>query len=157
MHYNVNMEHNKIYSTRELFRKAFNEEFHFTNIIGFNRDKLIVPAKKHRTSDISNDLISKLYNDFSLCDDNGNALPLSIPLDEHINTMCKMMYVINRDEAYEIGYECSCAVVFTLYSVCKHTFRLANDRNELDLHPDLDFRSLGRQAKRGMPKRKIQV
>ena len=40
-----------------------------------------------------------------------------------------------------------------MYSICKHTVRLAYDRNELDLHPDLDFRAFGRQAKRGMCKK----
>ena len=63
------------------------------------------------------------------------------------------MYLINRDYGFEIGYNCSCPV-FALYSICKHTIRLAHDRNELDLHPDLDFRSLGRQAKRGRSKKK---
>ena len=56
------------------------------------------------------------------------------------------MCVINRDEGHETGYECSC-LVRTLHSMCKHTIRLAHDRNELDLHPHLCFRSLGRQEK----------
>ena len=59
----------------------------------------------------------------------------------------KMMYLINRDERFEIGYDCSCPV-FTLYSICKHTIRLDHDRNELNFHPDLDLRSLGCQAKK---------
>ena len=88
--------------------------------------------------------LSVTYNDFRICDDNGDALPL--PLVERIGR-CKMMRMINRDEACEIGYEWSCPML-TLHSTCKYTIRLSHDRNELDLHPDLDFRSLGRQAKR---------
>ena len=87
-----------------------------------------------------------------MCDDNGDALPLPILLNGHARR-CKMTHVINRDEAHGIGHECSCSV-FTLNSTYKHTYCLAHDMNELDLHPDLDFRSLGRQEKRGRPKKK---
>ena len=63
-----------------------------------------------------------------------------------------MTYLIKRDEGFEIGYQCTCPV-FTLYSICKHTIRLAFNRNELDLHPDLDYKSLGRQTKREISKK----
>ena len=64
-----------------------------------------------------------------------------------------MMCLINRNKGFEIGYDCSCPA-FTLCPTCKHTIRLAHNRNGLDLHPDLDVRSLGCQAKRECEKYK---
>ena len=86
---------------RELCRKAFDEEFHFTNIIEFNSDKVIVLAKKHRASDINDDLTTKLHKRFGMGDDDGDVLSLRIPLDEHIKR-CKMVCLSDRDEGFEI-------------------------------------------------------
>ena len=44
IHYDADVEHDKNACTRKLCRKAFNEEFHFTNIIGLNCDKLTILA-----------------------------------------------------------------------------------------------------------------
>ena len=60
MHYDVDMESNKKH-TRELYRKAFNEEYYITEVPGSDGEELIVPAKKCRNSDISEDLMIKLY------------------------------------------------------------------------------------------------
>ena len=99
MHCDVDMEVNKKSWTRELHRKELNEEFYFAVIIGFNGDKLIAQAKKCRTSDISNDSITNLCNDFGMCDDNGDALPLPIPLDENIRK-CKMISAASGISVY---------------------------------------------------------
>ena len=139
---------------RELHKKAFNIEYYFTEVPSSDGEELIVPAKKYRNSDISEDLIIKLYYRWDMCDDNGDALTSDLPFDEYLSR-CQMTYLIKRDEGFEIGYQCTCPV-FTLYSICKHTIRLAFNRNGLDLHLDLDCRSLGRKAKRGIQKRKDQ-
>ena len=152
MHYDVDVEANKNIFTRELYSKRFNEECYFTEVPGSDGEELIVPAKKYRNSDISEDLIIKLYYHWDMCDDNGDELTSDLPFDAYLSR-CQMTYLIKRDEGFEIGYQCTCPV-FTLYSICKHTIRLAFNQNELDLHPDLDCRSLGRQAKRGIPKKK---
>ena len=96
--------------------------------------------------------MKKLHHGFNMCDDNGDTLASPLPLDAHLRR-CQMMHLITRDEGFEIGYDCSCPAL-TLCYMRKHNIRLAHDRNELDLHPDLDVRSLGRQAKRERPKKK---
>ena len=96
--------------------------------------------------------ILEMYDEYHMKDVNENFILTSMTFDEFLRR-CKLCYQITRDECEEIGYNCTCPV-FTLYAICKHTVRLAHDRNELDLHPDLDFRVLGCQEKRGRPKKK---
>ena len=59
MHCDADVDHDKKAWKRELHVKALDEEFHFTDIPGSDSDSLIVPAKKHTNSDISDDLIKK--------------------------------------------------------------------------------------------------
>ena len=54
--------------------------------------------------------------------------------------------MINYDEQFEIGHDCSCPVI-TLYSARKHTTLLDCDRSEIDLHLYSNFRSFGHQEK----------
>ena len=93
--------------------------------------------------------VTKISKLFKLKSD---TLPSPIALDEH-TTWFKMTSAINRVEAREIGYDWSYPAL-TLCSTWKHTIRLAQERNELDFYPDLDFRSLGRQGKSENQKRK---
>ena len=44
-HHHVDMEANDEKWIREPYRKELNEEFHFTDILGSDGDRLIVPAK----------------------------------------------------------------------------------------------------------------
>ena len=60
MRYDVEVEASKKALARELCRKVFNEEHYFTEVSGSDGEELIVPAKKYRNSDISDDLIIKL-------------------------------------------------------------------------------------------------
>ena len=50
MYYDADMEHNRKVWTRDIYRKALNEEFNFTEILGTNGDEVVVPAKKIQDS-----------------------------------------------------------------------------------------------------------
>ena len=88
--------------TRELHRKALNEEFHFTEVPSSDGEELIVPAKKHRNSGISEDLTMKLYYRWGARDGNGDELTSDLPLDACLSR-CQMTCLIKRDEVFEIG------------------------------------------------------
>ena len=66
--------------------------------------------------------------------------------------VARRIYQISRENCEEIGCDYSFPTLI-LHSVRKHTVRLAYQRKELDLRPDLDFSLLGRQAKSGRHKK----
>ena len=104
--------------TRELRRKALNEEFCFAEVPGSDCEELIVPAKKYRGSEASEDLTTKLHYHWSVRDDNGDELTSDLPLDTRLSRR-QTTRLIKRGKGFEIGQQCACPAL-TLRSACKH-------------------------------------
>ena len=132
------MDDNKKLAVRNLYRKAFNEEFYFTHL----EDAIVVPSKD-RKNECSEDEVKKLH---------GSCLfePENESLNDFLN-LCVSCWVITRCEESDYKHNCYCPV-YCLHDVCKHVVRCSLDQEEFPILDECDFRPLKQADKSGRPK-----
>jgi len=138
-YYHQLMDDDKKCKVRNIYRKAFNEEFYFTHV----DDAIIVPSKANRKNECSEADVKKLYDTYLL-----------EPENESLNdclSRCMSCWVITRCEESDYKYNCSCPL-YCLYGMCKHVIRYSVDKEEFPIPDGCDFRPLKQAAQRGRPK-----
>ena len=138
-YYHTDMEENRKKQIRAMYKKALNENFYFTEV----EDVIVVPAKKYRTKDCTEERIKIMYEHY-----------LSTPENEDLKSFlarCFSCWRITQNSDSEFKYDCTCPI-YCLYGQCKHVIRFSFDKGIHKLPEGLDFRPLKCAGKRGKPK-----